>query len=159
MREHEMRGTLVSLALTAAWRSRGADPAPIHVLRSLFVDAHTANNDVASARRAVPHDALRGCVDALRKISAETTSVREHLGGEVGWFRFRDGASAIVSAENVHSLARSRVEPEEAGGVRSVSEAYDPTRALEELCRDLETSARGAKLREGAGAGRDSKVI
>ena len=111
---------------------------------------------MASARRAVPHDGLRGCVDALRKVLAERSSVREDPGGEVRWFRFRDSASGIVSAENVHSmlnvhsLVRSRVEPEEAGGVRSVSEAYDPARALEELCRDLETSARGAKLREGA---------
>ena len=152
LRDHEMRGTLVSLALTAAWRSRGADRAPIDLLRTLFVDTgvHTANDEVASARRAVPHDALRGCVDALRKVLAERSSVREDPGGEVRWFRFRDGASGIVSAENVHSLVRSRVEPEEAGGVRSVSEAYDPARALEELCRDLETSARGAKLREGA---------
>ena len=150
LREHEMRGTLVSLALTAAWRSRGGDPTPIDVLRSLFVDAHTTNDEVASARRAVPYDALRGCVDALTKVPTERPSVREDLGGEVRWFRFRDGASGIVSAENVHSLARSRVQPEEAGGVRSVSEAYDPTKALEELCRDLETSARGAKLREGA---------
>ena len=68
LREHEMRGTLVSLALTAAWRSRGGDPTPIDALRSLFVDAHTANDEVASARRAVPYDALRGCVDALRKV-------------------------------------------------------------------------------------------
>ena len=152
LRDHEMRGTLVSLALTAAWQSRGADRAPIDLLRTLFVDTgvHTANDEVASARRAVPHDALRGCVDALRKVLAERSSVREDPGGEVRWFRFRDGASGIVSAENVHSLVRSRVEPEEAGGVRSVSEAYDPARALEELCRDLETSARGAKLREGA---------
>ena len=152
LRDHEMRGTLVSLALTAAWQSRGADRAPIDLLRTLFVDTgvHTANGEVASARRAVPHDALRGCVDALRKVLAERSSVREDPGGEVRWFRFRDGASGIVSAENVHSLVRSRVEPEEAGGVRSVSEAYDPARALEELCRDLETSARGAKLREGA---------
>ena len=169
LREGEMRGTLVSLALTAAWRSRGADPAPIGVLRTLFVDDTRAgaNDEVASARRAVPHDALRGCVDALRKVLTERPppSVRggdPDLAGVIRWFRFRDGASGIVSAENVHSLAAARVELVEEAGRVPVSEAYDPGRAIEELCRDLETSARGAKLREGAaaaaGAGRDAKV-
>ena len=157
LRESEMRGTLVSLALTAAWRSRGADPAPIGVLRTLFVDdTHSgANDEVASARRAVPHDALRGCVDALRKVLTERPppSVREDLAGVIRWFRFRDGASGIVSAENVHSLAAARVERVEEAGRVPVSEAYDPGRAIEELCRDLETSARGAKLREGGGGG------
>ena len=167
LRESEMRGTLVSLALTAAWRSRGADPAPIDLLRTLFVDdTHSgANDEVASARRAVPHDALRGCVDALRKVLTERPppSVRggdPDLAGVIRWFRFRDGASGIVSAENVHSLAAARVERVEEAGRVPVSEAYDPGRAIEELCRDLETSARGAKLREGAAAaaGRDAKV-
>ena len=88
LRDHEMRGTLVSLALTAAWQSRGADRAPIDLLRTLFVDTgvHTANDEVASARRAVPHDALRGCVDALRKVLAERSSVREDPGGKSGGF-------------------------------------------------------------------------
>ena len=139
LRDATMRETLVSLALTAAWRSGGSDPAPVKVLGALFVPRPTEREDVASSRRAVPHDVLRGCIDAMKKIPPR--------GDDIAWAvgHSRAGGSGTVLVENVHSLFVARVHD---GGL---AEVYDPSGERARLCDEMEIVARAAKLREGGG--------
>ncbi len=124
------REDLISEAAVRLSRVRGRDCAP--ALLEIVVDPAAPDELVAAALRSLGHTALRGPVDKIRAIAADSqrsVNVRIAAGEALGWIADPAGLSVLIP------LLRSPERAVRRQAIRSLGRIRDPRSiaALEEL--------------------------